>query len=180
MQWKHRCFIHHYTWCSLEATAQCGENSAGTHHSCHMLQLQVEAFVSLDPSPPFARLEPQEQQLLLTKTEVLGSEVLSSGLVQQARESPFPADGNRASSARWGPLAGEWRASHPSVQKVLPHGDKANWARVTPHLPLQWSPRQHPDSTATWLHWYSHSEQLCGGEWTHSAKKQNKTQPIDT
>lgn len=34
------------------------ENSAGRHHSCHMLQLQVEAFVSLDPSPPFARLEP--------------------------------------------------------------------------------------------------------------------------
>lgn len=34
------------------------KNSARTHHSCHMLQPQVEAFVSLDPSPPFARLEP--------------------------------------------------------------------------------------------------------------------------
>lgn len=33
------------------------ENSAGTHHSCHMVQLQVEAFVSLDPSPPFAAMK---------------------------------------------------------------------------------------------------------------------------
>lgn len=95
------------------------ENSAGTHHSCHMSQLQVETLVRLDPSPPFARLEPREQQLLLMAAEVLGGEVSSSGSAQQPRESPFTPGGNRTAQPGVAPwLVRERCLSHPCAKAV--------------------------------------------------------------